>query len=233
MANAGETFNVSGPIGDGSNGFGVTKTGAGVLLLTSGNTYTGATTITQGTLVLGSSGSIVPSSAVSSTASGATFDISGTGGQVTGVSQRLDSLSGVSGSIVDLGGQTLTLSIGSGSQTVNSTINDGGLGGGTGGVLAKQGNGTLTLTAANTYTGGTRLRSGTITVGNDSALGSGTLTMTTGTTLGFSTAGLSIQNAIAFAGGDPTVDTSGGSETLGGVISGPGRSRSWAATRLR
>ena len=59
-------------------------------------------------------------------------------------------------------------------------------------------------------------------MGNDSALGSGTLTMTTGTTLGFSTAGLSIQNAIAFAGGDPTVDTSGGSETLGGVISGPG-----------
>jgi autotransporter-associated beta strand protein len=53
----------------------VVKTGTGTLLLSSSNTYTGATTISAGKLALGSGASLTATSAIS-IASGATFDIS-------------------------------------------------------------------------------------------------------------------------------------------------------------
>lgn len=41
---------VSGAISDGGNAYGITKTGQGEVVLTGSNTYTGLTTISQGTL---------------------------------------------------------------------------------------------------------------------------------------------------------------------------------------
>jgi autotransporter-associated beta strand protein len=57
-----------------SSGGGVTKTGSGMLTLNGTNTYTGATTVSGGTLALGSAGSIA-SGSVLGIASGATFDV--------------------------------------------------------------------------------------------------------------------------------------------------------------
>ena len=95
------------------------------------------------------------------------------------------------------------------------------------GALTKTGTGELILTGTNTYSGGTYLQTGTLGVGNNSALGTGGLTMYDGTTLQFMASGLNIANAINFAGTaplpvGPTIDTGAFTDTLSGVISGPG-----------
>ncbi|MDP1580364.1 MAG: autotransporter-associated beta strand repeat-containing protein [Candidatus Didemnitutus sp.] len=64
-----------------SGGFGLTKTGAGKLLLNAANTYSGSTTVSAGTLELGPTGSLAGSLTV---ASGATLSGTGTiGGAAT------------------------------------------------------------------------------------------------------------------------------------------------------
>jgi T5SS/PEP-CTERM-associated repeat protein/autotransporter-associated beta strand protein len=182
------------------------KNGAGTLTLTAVNTYTGPTNVNAGTLSIGG-GSIAASSGLNLTAAGTTFDISGGGNQTIG------DLSGIAGSAVTLGGNTLSLG------TANSTAFAGVVSGT--GALTKRGTGTLTLSGANTYGGGTSLNAGTIAAGNNTALGTGTLAMATGTTLQAAAAGLSLGNAVSLTGAD-TVDTQTNALTLGGVISGNG-----------
>ena len=77
----------------------------------------------------------------------------------------------------------------------------------------------VTLSGANTYTGGTALTSGTLVVGNDSALGTGALDMAAGTTLSFRNAGnFTLANNITISG-DPTFTPPAGTvQTLSGVI---------------
>ncbi len=64
-----------------------------------------------------------------------------------------------------LGAKTLTVGGNDLSTIVGGTIEDGGIGGGTGGSLAKVGTGTLTLAGANTYTGATTITAGTLRAG--------------------------------------------------------------------
>jgi autotransporter-associated beta strand protein len=100
----------------------------------------------------------------------------------------------------------------------SDNITFGGLISGTG-TLTQLGPGALTLTAANTYSGGTFLNGGTIVIGNNSAVGTGTLAMAAGTTLSFlSTGNFTIANPITISG-DPTfTPPSGTTQTLAGVI---------------
>ena len=89
--------------------------------------------------------------------------------------------------------------------------------------LIKTDLGTLVLIGQNTYTGGTLITGGTISINNASALGTGLLAMNQGTTLAFSGPGFTLPNDIVFAeAGDPTIDTGSGAVTLSGVVSGPG-----------
>jgi autotransporter-associated beta strand protein len=71
-----------------------------------------------------------------------------------------------------LGSKQLTVGSNNLSTTVSGTIEDGGASGGVGGSLVKVGTGTLTLTGANTYTGGTTIVSGALELGNDGTTGS-------------------------------------------------------------
>jgi outer membrane autotransporter protein len=91
------------------------------------------------------------------------------------------------------------------------------------GSLVKEGAGTTTLTAANSYGGGTALKQGRLNVGNNLALGTGTLAMDDGTTLGFAADGLNLANAVVLTGSnDPVIDTGSFSATLSGNITGGG-----------
>ncbi|WP_176629292.1 autotransporter-associated beta strand repeat-containing protein [Desulfolutivibrio sulfodismutans] len=111
------------------------------------NDYTGVTTVSEGTLQAGVAGAFSTSSAVS-VAAGATLDLND-------FAQTIHGLSG-SGSVT-LGSATLTV------QNADSYQFDGVISE-TGG-LTKSGTGTLTLGAANTYTGATTVNAGTLRAG--------------------------------------------------------------------
>ncbi len=74
---------------------------------------------------------------------------------------------------VFLGSRRLTVGRNRADTTYTGLIQDGGIGGGTGGAFAKVGLGTLVITHANTYTGDTSVNGGTLTVSNTSGSGTG------------------------------------------------------------
>ncbi len=73
-----------------------------------------------------------------------------------------------------LGARSLTIGSNHRNIIFSGAIQDGGLSGRTGGRLVKTGSGTLTLSGANTYTGGTTLSSGQLTISNTTGSGTGT-----------------------------------------------------------
>jgi autotransporter-associated beta strand protein len=87
---------------------------------------------------------------------------------------------------VFLGARSLTIGSNNRNTVFSGVLQDGGLSGKTGGKVVKIGSGTLTLSGANTYTGGTTLNAGTLTVANTSgsATGTGALQMNAGNLTG-------------------------------------------------
>ena len=146
--------------------------GAGSLTLSGVNTYLGTTTVTESTLYLAGAGSIASSDSVVVN-SGAAFDISG----ISGPSTQINPLSG-SGNVV-LGSKTLVVNS-SFDSTFSGTMS------GTG-SLTKEGDCTLTLTGANTYSGGTLVSAGTLK-GNTNGL-QGNIENNAQVTFALSTAG--------------------------------------------
>lgn len=78
---------------------------------------------------------------------------------------------------VFLGNRNLTLGALNRDETISGVIADGGQYGGTAGSLTKLGTGRLSLTNANTYSGGTLVNSGTLIAAHDGALGSGNVSV--------------------------------------------------------
>ena len=147
---------------------GLTKLGGGTLTLSGNNSYTGGTTIAAGTLTAAGGLAVPGQSAVSLNDSGVTLSLLS--------NQTIGSLAGMGH--VDLGSSILTVGTNGTSTTFAGLIS------GSGG-LAKLGAGTLELTGDNTYSGGTTVSAGTLSIdalsdvaGQASALGhSGTITV--------------------------------------------------------
>ena len=148
---------------------GLTKTGSATLTLTGTNLYAGATTIAGGTLALAGTGSIAASSGVALAAAGVTFDISASSG-----GQTIQDLSGVAGTFIVLGGNTLTVG------TANSTTFSGSISGS--GGLTKQGSGTLTLESISGFGGATTISSGTLALVGSGIISYSSVTVASGAT---------------------------------------------------
>ncbi|MCX6961391.1 MAG: autotransporter-associated beta strand repeat-containing protein, partial [Verrucomicrobia bacterium] len=179
--------NIVNSSGTGNGTLGLVKLGANTLTLNGTNTYTGATTISAGTLQFARAASLYNGTAASWTTSnitvnsGATLalNVGGTGEFTTG---NVTTILGLATSINNnglLGGSQIafdTTNASGGTFTINDNIvNSSGTGNGTLG-LVKLGSNTLILTANNTYTGNTTISGGTLQVGAGStagALGSG------------------------------------------------------------
>ncbi len=148
------------------------KRGAGVLVLSAANSYSGSTAVEQGILRLSGGANRLPTSTALTLA-----NVAGAALDLNDQNQTVASLSGGGGAggNVDLGSGTLTVN-----QTVNTTF--GGVVYGMGG-LTKQGTGTLTLTNASVYTGLTAIEGGTLQLaamgGNQAGLSEGWLNGTT------------------------------------------------------
>jgi autotransporter-associated beta strand protein len=142
--------------------FALTKAGGSELTLSGVNTYTGATTVSDGTLAI-SGGNAIPDAGAVTVTSPGILKLGGneTVGMVDGTGS------------VNLQGNALTLS-GGGTGVLSGVVS------GTGGSLVQSGAGQLTLSGSNTFTGGATVSSGTVWVGNNAAFGTGLLTVSGG-----------------------------------------------------
>ncbi|KXV05607.1 hypothetical protein AD930_10700, partial [Acetobacter malorum] len=86
------------------------------------------------------------------------------------------------------------------------------------GVVQKDGAGLITLSAANTYGGGTFINSGGLSPSNNQAFGTGAITMADGTEMSFATDGLSLSNGFNLNGSDIFDVASGVTDTIAGAI---------------
>jgi autotransporter-associated beta strand protein len=195
----------------GGTGGSLIKTGGGTLTLTGANTYTGGTTI---------NGGLINFSALNNFGTGM-ITLAGGGlqwaaGNTIDISSRL--VLGAAGATFDTGGNNVAFA---------SALS------GSGGI-AKQGLGTLTLGGNNTFTGGTILNAGGLTVNGSLASG---VTVNAGNLLVSGTVG----SSVTMNGGGTVVNgrvtgavtvnggTLGGNGTIGGLtmnggIVGPGNS---------
>jgi uncharacterized delta-60 repeat protein len=207
--NASTTFAGSSGSGGGISGTGgVTKNGSGNFTLTGTNTYTGATTINNGTLTIGVNNALSSGTQVSinnGTANGTTLAMNGFNDTVGGVHL-------VDGSIT-----------GPGTLTSNSTFDvqkgivSANLAGAVG--LTKSTANTVTLTAASasTYSGATTISGGTLTVNGSLSTSTSAVTLSgAGVTLnGTGTIGRPVVvNSAGDTIGSGTIGTAGSSSGL-------------------
>lgn len=211
----------------GSAPVGLAKSGAGGLILTNANEYSGGTTINGGTIYsqnpssLGYGGLVVND--------GGTLDLDGNDLVLYGA------LQGESGGAITNSASNSAATLWLGQST--SSLFAGTIGSGYGGpvssgpiALALVGGGDLTLLGSNTYTGGTTIYSGTLSINSDAALGAVPNEATTnivfasGGTLQFlSSFALSANRTIQIEDGAiGTLDTNGNYVVYAGAITGNG-----------
>jgi autotransporter-associated beta strand protein len=167
------------------------KLGTGKLILSGTNTFNAATYINAGTLVVGSAGALGGTGQIS--VNGGTLQFTSTG--TTDYSSRIKGSTGLN---IDTNGQNVTFA----SPLISSNA-----------ALAKLGLGTLTLSAANAYTGNTTVNAGTL----DLKFSTATPTNIVGTTTG----------TLVLGGGTLTDDSAGSgtnSQTFGALTVNSGAS---------
>lgn len=152
---------------------GVTKSGAGELILSGTNSYSGATTVNEGRLSLGGSSRLGNGNSAVTVMEGAILDLRGSSSttQSFGSLSSMGSRLSTGGGRVILGSSISTLSVGSDN---NSTYFAGVIENGAGSTagLTKVGSGVLSLAGQNTYVGTTNINAGTLLLADGSTAGS-------------------------------------------------------------
>jgi autotransporter-associated beta strand protein len=235
-----------GVIGTGSQMINVVKTGANTQTLTGANTYTGSTTIAEGTLALSGAGSINGSPTVT-VASGATFDVTAvTGGYSIANGQTLGGTGNVTG-VTTVGGTISPNMNAIGTFTMGATtlaggggfdfqIHDAASSAGSGwdllsttGDLTVPGSGSFTIRLASASSAGGA--AGQAINFNDSAAGSWAMMTTAGSLVGFDANRFTV-DASGFSnplsGGTFTVSDTGASGTGLYLVFTPGNVATWA-----
>ena len=188
-----------GAVGDGGNGFGLTKSGSSTLILNGAGTYSGATTVNAGILRAGTTQAFGINSAVTTNA---VLDLNG-------FNNSIGSLAG-SGTVT-LGAGTLTTG-GTNTSTAFSGVISGA------GAFTKVGTSTQTLSGNNSYTGATTVNGGTLLV-------TGSLAGTTAVTVANSGSKLQlgsdnrIKSTATLTISTGILDTQGYNQTLGSLTS--------------
>jgi len=154
----------------------IVKNGNGTWILSGSNDYTGTTTIAGGTLQVSSDANL-------GRVAGSEGLIFNNGGilKTTGSLTNSRAVAMTGAGAVDTGGNNVAFT--------GAVSGDG--------ALTKAGEGTLSLTAGNSYAGGTLLNAGTLRLANTSAAGTGTITQSNGSsTLVIDTTG-TVANAMS------------------------------------
>jgi autotransporter-associated beta strand protein len=197
----------AGTILDGAFGTGgkLVKNGAGTLTLTGANSYTGTTTVNDGTLQIGDG--VTPGTSIASS------------GQVQLLGGALDiNLSHGSTFTNDVNNATMVNAIAAGTNTLSGAISGGG-------SFNQNGGGTTILTGASSYTGVTTVNAGTLQIGDGVTPGTSIASSGQVQVLG-GALDINLSNGSVFtnAVNNATVVNAiaPGTNTLSGVISGGG-----------
>jgi autotransporter-associated beta strand protein len=192
----GETLGLGGSVLDldAITTLGLTKSGPGTVVIFGANTYSGGTTLQDGTLSIANdsalgTGTLTLNAGIMQ--SSGNFTVANTytlGGAATIGGNNNITLSGPG----TLGaGNTMTVA-----NSATTTLS--GILGGAGNILEAAGSGKLVLAGSNTYTGSTTVTSGLLTVSNNSALGTSTLTLNGGSIQ--SSTSVTLANAFLVSG---------------------------------
>ena len=215
--NTNTTF--SGTIVNNTQNINITKTGTGTLTLSGSNTYVGTNAVSNGTLSLANSTALGSAANTATISSGATLDINGVNvaNNITLSGNGINSVGALTGTGTATFSGTVTttgnFSIGgTGTLTVSGVISGSN-------KLEKVGTGTLILSGANTYSGGTKISAGTLTLGAAGVLAdAGAVdfadgTFSSGSTTGFNetmgTISISSTSTLALATGVHSLNFSG------------------------
>ncbi len=156
------------------SGAGLTLNGnGGTLTLSGANAYSGTTLISAGTLALSGAGTLGNGAAL--TLGGGTLDLGGLSPVVGAVSITNAAVSGNTIQNGSLTAASYLVNLASGNAIVTANL------GGSGAGLSLSGNGLLTLSGGNTYTGNTTINSGTLALGG-SLSGSSSVNIAAGAT---------------------------------------------------
>jgi len=202
----GNSLALAASVGSGIGG--LTKAGTGTLTLNAAATYSGVTTISGGTLAIGANNAL------------GTGDIAvvGNGTLALGTNSLAAALFSTSGlDPVITGTGTITASQGylfNNTDTAGTTVSA--VLAGPGSLVKNQAN-NLTLNGANTYSGGTYINGGTITVGANNATGTGEITVVGNGTLALGANSVTT-TVFSTAGVDPSITGTGTITSSGGFF---------------
>ncbi|MBY5569586.1 autotransporter domain-containing protein [Rhizobium leguminosarum] len=189
---------------------GLTKTGTGTFTLSDRQTYTGATTVSAGTLRL-TSGNALSAASDLEVRTGAQLDM-------TGFNQAVASLTG--GGNILLGSASLAIGSSGASTSFFGAISGSG-------SVTKTGTGTLSLFGNNGFSGRMNVLEGTLSALSSTSLGDGSATnilTLDGSTLQANGAIASpAARGVVIGSTGGTVNTNGNAVTFAGTVSGAGR----------